>query len=315
MQGQALSGQIILNAAIGHHRADNTATGKRPLIQHGTGKAGQQLVAIQDRPCFIRNDQPVGITIQRNTHIGAMRHNRSRHDLRVNSAAPFIDVETIGFGCQRNHLGAKVIQHIRRGPVGGTIGAVDNHLDAVKSYLCIQCGFGKFHIAPHRIQHAAGPPQLGGLRQCDGPGGKVGYAGFHRIRQLGAIGAEQFDAIIMERVMACRNHHANIGAQRLGKIGNAGCRHWAQQPAIHADRGESGNQRCLDHIARNARILANHDHGSALAIRVAVNEPAARCQRQPHNGFGGHRPGIDTRPHPVCTEQACHGSTAPVCVP
>ena len=230
--------------------------------------------------------------------------------LGIDGAAAFIDVETVRLVGDGHHLGAKITKRVGRGSIGRPVGAIDNNLHAIKTDIRRQRRFREFHIAPDGVQHPAGTAEQFRLGQLDGPGCQLGNAELDGIIKLEPIRAEQLDAIIVMRVVACRNHHPEMGAKRACQIGDARCRHRPEQAAVHADGGESCNKRRFHHIAGHSGVLADHDkRPSGPVFRVVVDEPAAGRQRQADNRLGGHCPGIDPCAHPVGTEHSCHAKT------
>ncbi len=104
------------------------------------------------------------------------------------------------------------------------------------------------------------------------------------IGELVAVRAEQLDAVIIIRIVAGRDHDAQVRAHRGGEHGDGGRGNGAELDHVHADAGESGNQRILDHVAREARVLADHD---AVAM-MAAQEMAAGGHADAHRHLGGH---------------------------
>ena len=93
------------------------------------------------------------------------------------------------------------------------------------------------------------------------------------VGQLVAVRAEQLDAVVVERIVRGRDHDAEVGAHRAGQHGDGRRRHRAEQQHVHADRGEAGDQRGLDHVAGKPRILADDD---AMAVLAAAEDEAGR---------------------------------------
>ena len=58
----------------------------------------------------------------------------------------------------------------------------------------------------------------------------------------------QLDAIIRERIVAGRDHHAQVRAKLLGQHRHRGRRHRPDLDHVHADRGETGDHRRFHHI-------------------------------------------------------------------
>ena len=129
---------------------------------------------------------------------------------------------------------------------------------------------------------------------------------FIGIGQLVAIGPEQFDAIVVEGIVAGRDHHAQIGAHRLRQHRHCRRRHRADLHHVHADTGEPRDQCIFEHIARQARILADHD---AMFV-PAAQEMRARRHADAHRHFGGHRHLVGQAPDPVGSEKLAHAVSA-----
>ena len=108
------------------------------------------------------------------------------------------------------------------------------------------------------------------------------------VGQLVAVRPEQLDAVVVERIMRRRDHHAEIGAHRAGQHGDRRRRHRPEQQHVHADRGEARDQRGLDHVAGQPGILADHHPMAMLA--AAEHEPGRlaglECQFRRDHAIG-----------------------------
>ena len=93
------------------------------------------------------------------------------------------------------------------------------------------------------------------------------------VGELVAVGIEQLDAVVVEGIVRGRDHHAEVGAQRAREHGDRRRRHRPEQEHVHADGGEARHQRRLDHVARQPRVLADHD---AMAVLAAGEQLARR---------------------------------------
>ncbi len=67
------------------------------------------------------------------------------------------------------------------------------------------------------------------------------------------------------------DHHADIAAHGAREHGHAGRGNWAREHHIHADGGEAGDQRVFDHVAGEARILADQH---AMAMLATLEDEA-----------------------------------------
>ncbi len=122
------------------------------------------------------------------------------------------------------------------------------------------------------------------------------------------VGAEEFDAVVFERIVRSRNHHAHIGAKRTREHRHGGRRQRPQQEHIHADRREARHQCGFDHIAGKPRILADHN---AMAM-IAAREEAACGHASLHREFGRQCRRIRAPANAVGSEKCtCHVRLSP----
>ena len=103
---------------------------------------------------------------------------------------------------------------------------------------------------------------------------------FDLVGQLEAVGAEQFDAVIVIGVVRGGNHHPEIGAHGAREHGHGGSRHRAGLEHVHADRGEAGHQRGFDHVAGEAGILTDEHAMTMLAAAKDQSRRLADLERQ-----------------------------------
>ena len=136
-----------------------------------------------------------------------------------------------------------------------------------KRQVAAQRPLGEFDVARLDVVDALGAAQ-------------IGRAGQHRrdvavhqrldprldlVGQLVAVGAEQLDAVVLIGIVRGRDHHAEVAAHRAGQHRDRRRRHRAEQQDVDAHRGEAGDQGVFDHVARQARVLADHDPVAMVA--------------------------------------------------
>ncbi|AUK52133.1 Hypothetical protein B819_34918 [Klebsiella pneumoniae subsp. pneumoniae KpQ3] len=80
------------------------------------------------------------------------------------------------------------------------------------------------------------------------------------------------------------------------------CRQRAKKEYVHAHRGETGCERGFKHIARQARILADHD---TMAVVTATKDTASR-HADAQGGFRRHRAFVGFATNTVCAEIFAH---------
>ena len=196
-------------------------------------------------------------------------------------------------------IGAQLPQRFRHHLVGGAVGAIDHHAQAVEAEIARQRALGEFDVAVMDAVDAAGAAETGALRQflVERFVEQLLDLLFDVVGELEALRAEQLDAVVLEQIVGGGNHHAEIGAHRLGQHRHRRRRHRAEQQHVHADRGESGHHRVFDHIAGKTRILADDD---AMAMLATLKHQSGRLpdlERQLRRDQT-----IGTAPNPVRTE-------------
>ncbi len=120
---------------------------------------------------------------------------------------------------------------------------------------------------------------------------------FDVVGKLEALRTEQLDAVIFEQIMRGGNHHAEIGAHRLGQHRHRRRRHRAKQQHVHTDRGKARDHRVFDHVAGKSCILADNDAMAMLAALKHQSGRLAYLERQLRRDQT-----IGATPNPVGTE-------------
>ena len=149
---------------------------------------------------------------------------------------------------------------------------------------------GEFDIARLAVVDALGAADLGRRRQAllQAGGHQRLDLAFHLVGQFLAVGAEELDAVVLEGIVRGGDHHAQIGAQGARQHGDGGGGQRAELEHIHAHGGEAGDQGAFDHVARQARVLADH-HPVAV---LAAGEDAARRHAGLQRHFGRELGGV-----------------------
>ena len=102
---------------------------------------------------------------------------------------------------------------------------------------------------------------------------------FDVVRQLGAGGGKELDAVVVERIVRRADHDARREPQRARQVGDAGR---GQRPAkidVDARGREARLERSFQHVAGDARVLADQDAGP-VAARWPPPRDARRRPRQ-----------------------------------
>ena len=79
-------------------------------LAHRQRARREHLVAVDDRTVGIGEQRPIGVAVERDTGVGAEADHRLGHDLRVEGAAPVVDVLAVGLVVDGVHLGPEAPQ-------------------------------------------------------------------------------------------------------------------------------------------------------------------------------------------------------------
>ena len=254
-------------------------------------------------PFFINQDHPVRIAIQTNPHIRAMGHHGLSGQLRLGGPASLIDVVPVGANANLNNGGAQFPQGHRGHVVSRTIGAINHHLQPIQPHLARERRLHPLNIAIPAVINAFGAANLGGISGLNPLGHKCFNLTLNGVRQFEPIGAKELDAIVMGRIVAGRNHHAQIRAHGAGEQAHRRGGHRAEQEHVHTRGGQPRRQRVFKHIARQARVLANDHTVNTLCVAAEILSNG-RANAQGH--ISRHRVDIGGATHAICAKKLCH---------
>jgi hypothetical protein len=240
------------------------------------GQKRHDLVAVGHPAALVQDHHPVGIAIQADAHMRAMRHHRLGRRLGMRRPAMMVDVGPVRRHAHRDHLGPQFPQHLRRRAIGRAIGAVDHHLQPIQPQARRKARLDELLIAAPPVLDPLGAAdvfRLGGRDLALDHRLDLGLGG---IRQLEPVRPEELDAVVLVRVVAGRDHHAEVRPHAARQIPDRRRRHRAEQEHVHASRGQPRRQRVFQHVARQPRVLADHHpvRGTPVTAEVAPRSRA-----------------------------------------
>ncbi|MCY1392926.1 hypothetical protein D9M71_78100 [compost metagenome] len=278
---QLVQGQ--LQAQVTHQGTHHAALQLATLMQVASDNE-QQLVAIDNGAGVIDHQHPVAVAIKGDAQVGMPDQHRSLQGLDMGRTAFFVDVQAIGLSRQYGDIGTQFAEHAGRNFVGRTMGAVDDHLQAGKIGTGRHTALAEFDIAAGCIIDTR---DLAELARLDHRHWRIEQFLDHQldfIRQFGALAGKELDAIIVMGVVRCTDDDARIGMKGSGQIGNCRRGHRPQQHHIGASGGKAGLQRGFEHVARDARVLADQHLAGAQTTKGHAGGPTEleheiRCNR------------------------------------
>ena len=266
----------LFKRKIAHQRTDGAAVqraARLSVFDHGV----KQLIAIEQRTVGVAHEQAIGIAIERQAKMRTMLAHRRLHGRGMRRTAVIIDVHAIGLIGNGDHLGAQLAEYMRRDIVGGAVCAIDHQTIAAQIQRRRERAFAEFNVAAGRIADA---PDLAQRARCHRFDRLVDHrldGLLDRIVKLLPIAGKKFDAIVIERIMRCRNHDARRQPQRARQIGHTRRRHRPDQQHIHAGGRQPRLERALQHVPGDAGVLAD-DHRGARAIGRLMAGQHSTCR-------------------------------------
>ena len=257
-------------------------------------------------PLLVDEQDPVRVTIKRDADVGARFAHLVDQRGRRRGANILVDIEAVWLVAHGDDFSAQFPQRLRRHLVGGAIGAIEHDAHAFEREVARQRPLGKFDIAGMHALDALGAPEIARARQARRQirTDKRLDLGFHIVRKLEPVGTEQLDAVVLVQVVRGRDHHAKVRAHGAGEHGDRWRGNGAEQQHIHANRGKACHHRIFDHVARQARVLAD-DHAMAM---VATLEHEASRLADLEREFG-RNDAIRATANSICPEQLpLHGT-------
>ena len=205
--------ELTLQAEIRHqgaHYAGNRRA-RQPFAHHCV----QELVAVVDPARTVNHLDTIGVSVQGNAKVCT-----DRRDLR-----------------------AKFAEHMRCDVISGAVGRINHQLEPAQVQVRGKRALAKLDIPPGGIVDAPGPAEFFGRHATEGFL-QCGLDGlFHRVRQLGALVAEEFDAVVVIGVMRSADHDACVKPPGTGQVGDRRRGHGPDEEHVDPCRGKAGFKR------------------------------------------------------------------------
>ena len=275
---------------------------------HRQGEHGQQLVAVDHVALVVDREAPVGVAVEGEADVRTVLEDGTLERAEVGRAAAVVDVQAVGHRVDRADVGAGADQGTGTGLVRGTLGAVEDDLDAHQRVVdgvdevtdVVVDGL----VVRRDPAHGAALGTLPGLahprldRDLDG------------VVELLATAGEELDAVVGHRVVRRRQHHAEVGAEPLGQEGDPGGRQDPEQQHVDAGRGQPRDHRGLEELPRDPGVAADHREGSVALELTGVGEDVGRGNGKVQGQLSGEIT-VGQTPDPVRAEVALRHQRRP----
>ena len=191
-----------------------------------------------------------------------------------------IDVEAVGRVADRRHFGAEFVKDGGRDVVGRPVGAVDENLESLEVGVPRDARLAEFDVAPRGVVETTGLAEFGGSDAGEAPVHFLFHLEFHLVGEFRARAAEELDPVVVIRIVARRNHHARVEPQGPREIGDGGGRNRTAEKHVDARARKARFERGLQHVARNAGVLADQNRRTRSARTVPDRAPGRLTEPQ-----------------------------------
>ena len=296
-----------VQAGVAHDGGDEGFVLKRAFGQHFQSANRHHVVAVNQVTGLVAEKHAVGVAIVRDAKVGAVLPDLPAHLLGVHGTAVLVDVHAIGLDAVIENLRAQFAQHARGGFVGGAVGAVHHDPHAFEGHSLGERTFGVFDVSAQRVVNADG--------FADGLGGRADVfyiaaedqlfdLAFDIVVQLVTIRTEEFDPVVVIRIVRGGDHDAGVGAQAARDVSHAGRGQRSDEQHIDPHRENAGGEGVFEHVAGQPGVFADDNFVPAAAARLErdVFEDVAGGAAQSQRRLGSYRFDIGCAAHAIGAE-------------
>ena len=261
-QIQSIVTAKFMQAQVGHHRGYNGVAAELTLAFHAGSTHSQHLIAVNGITLFIHQQTAISVTIECNAQIVTANHHTLGQRFQMCGAAAVVDVDAIGchmykISHQRQHT-----EELRRRGRGRAVGAV--YQNTHTGQIAIDGRIQMMNIVFLHLAHAV--ITLADLAMGFDLHGSLGkdqllHTLFRFVRKLIALCIKDLDAVMFIRIVRGRNHDTGIRLFLHRQERHSRRRDRAKGFDITAHRADTCHQSGLQHIRRNACILADCNNG------------------------------------------------------
>ena len=281
---------------VGHDGDDDRIAGETASSLGVECANGDDLIAVDQTTIGVDSEEPIRVAVECDAEVGAALDDSGLQRFWMGRPAPVVDVGAVGSGMEHRHVSTETSQR----PVGDVvrrtvrrIGGDDESgeaapLEAGDDALDVRLGCGVVGVHDRRDRLDLGPPQRveTGLDLV-----------LHPITELRPTGGEEFDAVVVPRIVRRRDHRS--GNLMIGTpSSDCRCRYNAEIDGIAARGGDT----CMHGVGE----LRPRGAGISTDGKATVTEDLRSGLRK---GADGRRSqfGAGITPHAVGSEGQRHG--------
>ena len=262
-----------------------------------------QLVAVHGRAGVVDREAAVGVAVEGEAGVGAVREHRLAQPRQVGGSAALVDVDAVGLVVDREHRDAGVPQGTWPDLDRRAVRAVEH--DAQPGRAVVEGAEQVVGVLLDGRAVRRDPADVGTGRALPLLVEALLDLLLERVVELHAAASQELDAVVGHRVVGGGDHHAEVGAERVGEEGDARGREHPEPQHVDARRGEPRDHRVLEELPRDPGVAADDGHRALPGVAAVVDEHA-RCRHPEVDRELGGDDTVGEPADPVRPEDARH---------
>ena len=272
-------------AEVAHHGGDQRLVGEGAAIGEGQRQDGHDLVAVHLAAQVVDRQAAVGVTVVRDSGVGAERDHRIPQPGQVSRPVAVVDVEAVRIGADHDHLGSGRPEGLRGDHAGRSMSAIQDDPQPVQP---VRQGLQQvLDVAAGRVRQASDPADFRAGRTVPGLAHPLLDLVLDLIRKLVPTPGEELDPVVRHRVVRGREDDAEVRAGGRHQVGDRRGRHHADVLDIDPRAGQPGDHRGREELPRGPRVATDDGSGTATAEVRDLTEDMRRRDREIKGQLGG----------------------------
>ena len=259
----------LVESDVRHHRRHDCVVRQMPRAHHLRRTGDENMIPVEQRSRLIETEAAVRVAVVGDTDVRPAFEHRTAQGVQMRRAAAVVDVHPVRERVDHLDVGTEAAQHLRHRLIRCTVRTVEDDPHPIKPL-----GTRAHHVVDVLVEEVIAilhhadilsrwtRLMVAVLQLAD----KSLQLVFYGIGQLVAVAAKEFDAVIGERVVGCRDHNARVHLMLTCEIGNRRRRHDPREESGSARRADARRQRRLEHLARDTRIAPDQNAWPHLGV-------------------------------------------------
>lgn len=296
-----------VESRVAHDGGDEGFFRKGAFGKHIQGGDSHDVIAIYQISAFVTKQDAIRVTIVSDPHVRAKFTDARVDVLGMHGAALFVNVRAIGLIGDDDDFRTQFPEHTGSGFIRRAVGAINHNAHSFKCEASRERGFGLLDVSSQGVVYADGFANGtgGGANVLDLAAEDEAFdLRFNRVIQFVTVGAEEFNSVIVVRIMRGGDDNAGIGSETSGDVSHTGRGEGTNKENISAHGEDTGGNGVLQHVTGKTGVFANDYLMTTVATRTGfhVLENMGGGATQFERGFRGDRFNVGNAADTIGTE-------------